>query len=408
MAVIVQNGMVFLDGGFEKKDILLEGGVFTKIAEPGQLDAGQREKERCLETEHGKEGGTYPAGEPGKENLQVIDAVGNYILPGLVDIHTHGRAGEDFSLLAEGSLERLCASYAACGVTSVVGTTMTNRTELVEESIYRMGRYMQQENPEGARLLGIHMEGPFLGQEKKGAHDAAYFRLPDISYVEKLQELCGGTIRLLTMDPLLSGAEELIQYCRKQGIRVSLGHTACDYDTAIRMRRAGADHVTHLFNAMNPLHHRKPGLAGAALDTGMYAELICDGFHLHPAIIRLMFAACPERMVLISDSMPAAGLSDGAYSLGGLKVLVKEGKAVQEDGTIAGSTVSLYEAMVQAIRFGIPKEIAVNSATRLPAEALGLENVAGSIGIGRRADFLVVTAEWNLEQVFLGGRVLER
>jgi N-acetylglucosamine-6-phosphate deacetylase len=213
--------------------------------------------------------------------------------------------------------------------------------------------------------------------------------------------LSGGRVRLIAIDPELPKAEELVRRCKNDGVAVSLGHTACNYELACKAAGWGADHVTHLFNAMQPLHHREPGLIGAAVDKEMYVELICDGIHLHPSIIRMMFKLCPEKVLLISDSMPAAGLSDGEYELGGIKVYVKDGKATQDDGTIAGSTISVYEAMVNAIRFGVPEEQAVLSASYLPAKSLGMEDEVGSIEIGHKAAFLIVDEEWKLVNVYI-------
>lgn len=378
--MLIVNGTVFWNGSFQKKDLRITDGRFASVAEGGSLSP--------------------EAEEP------VIDATNKRILPGLVDIHSHGRVGEDFSMVTEEGLQKLCDSYAACGVTAVLGTTMTNRTDVVEASMEAMGNYRKREHT-GAKLMGVHMEGPFLGKDKKGAHDEQYLTAPDPVWFEKVQALCGQSVRLITVDPCLAGAEEFIRRCHEDGIAVSLGHTSCNYDLAVNMCASGADHVTHCFNAMNPLHHREPGLIGAAMDQGMYTELICDGIHLHPAIIRMMFAAHPEQMLLISDSMQAAGLSDGEYELGGLKVYVKDGKATQEDGTIAGSTTNVYDAMRNVIRFGVPAEQAVYSASYLPAKSVGLENVVGSIAEGRVADFLIVDEDWELERVFING-VMEK
>ena len=370
--MFILNGTVFLNGKLEKKDIRVEAGKFTEIAEAGELCVG----ELCLEEE-------------------VLDAAGKYIIPGLVDVHTHGRSGKDFSKITGEDLPVLLESYARCGVTSVVGTTMTNDPQMVEASLRIMGEYR------GDHLLGIHMEGPFLGTGKKGAHDANYLELPDWSRFEKMRKISGGIVRLVTLDPGLDGAEEFIKECVKNGIKVSLGHTDCTYETAVKARQWGADHVTHVFNGMGPLHHREPGVIGAAMDTGMYTELICDGIHVHPAVVRLLFAAHPEQMVLISDSVSPAGMPDGEYESGGLTVVVKDGKAVLPDGTIAGSVISLFDAMTNAIRFGVPAEQAINSATYLPAKSVGAEQIAGSIAVGRKAEFLVVDREWNLEKVFM-------
>ena len=379
--LLILNGAVFVNGKLEKKDVRIENGFFAEIAEPGALD------------------GIVDRATLGDSVEFVLDATDKYIIPGLVDVHTHGRIGFDFSKITEEDLEKLLVSYSACGVTNVVATTMTNEPVVVEDSLHVLGEYMrEQENgtKKGAKLLGIHMEGPFLGKEKKGAHDEKYLQNPDWKQFEKWQKLSGENIRLITIDPCLAGAEEFIKKCVASGVKVSLGHTACHYDTAVKAVQAGADHVTHAFNGMGLLNHREPGLMGAAMDTGMYTELICDGIHVHPAMVRMMFAAHPEQMVLISDSIAAAGLPEGEYSSGGFKVTVKEGKAVLDNGIIAGSVISIYEAMVNAIRFGVPAEIAVNSATYLAAKSIGMEDVAGSIAVGRRADFLVADKEWKI------------
>ena len=398
--MIILNGTVFLNGRFEKKDIRIENGKFAELAEPGML-AGMK---NCLLM---KLGNAVVQNAASAEAEQVLDATGKYILPGLVDVHTHGRAGLDFSKIIEEDLEKLLSFYGKCGVTGVLATTMTNEPSEVEESLRVLGAYINRQKakePAGvtgssahcAKLLGIHMEGPFLGKEKKGAHDKNYLQHPDWTQFEKWQQLSGGNIRLITIDPTLNGAEEFIKKCVASGVKVSLGHTACNYETATRAQKLGADHVTHTFNAMNPLHHREPGLVGAALDTDMYTELICDGIHVHPALVRMLFAAHPDKVVLVSDSIPAAGMPDGEYVSGGLTVTVKDGKAVLADGTIAGSTSSLFDAMVNAIKFGVPAEAAVNSATCLAAKSIGMEDAAGSIAVGRTAEFLVVDSEWNI------------
>lgn len=368
-AMLILNGNVFIDGKFEKKDIRIENGKFAEIAEPGKLcGLGQDE--------------------------EVLDATDMYVIPGLVDVHTHGRIGLDFSKITEKELEQLLASYKACGITSVLATTMTNEPAVVEKSLRVIGEYIKKQKDATcdlrAKLFGIHMEGPFLGKEKKGAHDEQYLQNPDWEQFETWQKLSGGNIRLVTVDPCLTGAGEFIKKCVENGIKVSLGHTACNYETAVKAEQAGADHVTHTFNAMNPIHHREPGLIGAAMDTGMTMELICDGIHVHPAMVRMMFAAHPDKVVLVSDSIAAAGLPSGEYESGGVKVMLQNGKAVLADGTIAGSAVSLRECLRNAIKFGVPVEQAVNSATYLAAKSVGMEDVVGSIGVGRNADFLLL------------------
>ena len=379
--MIIKNGLVFYKGKFEKKDFRVSNGIFESIGEPGTLKQ--------------------------MEGEQVLDADGKRVLPGLVDIHSHGRAGADFSFADQDALERMSASYAASGVTAILATTMSNEPEEVKQAVASIREFCDKNEAVQTpmvKIIGIHMEGPFLSEKKKGAHDPRNLLAPDVKIYEEMQSLSGHRVRLMVIAPELPGTEEFIHRCKKDGVTVSLGHTACDYDLACKAADWGVDHVTHLFNAMQPLHHREPGLIGAAVDKEMYVEVICDGIHLHPAIIRMMFLLCPEKVVLISDSMPAAGLSDGEYELGGIKVHVKGGKATQEDGTIAGSTINVYEAMVNAIRFGVPEEQAVLSASYIPAKSVKTEDKVGCIAVGRNADFILVDEDWNLEKVYINGK----
>lgn len=386
-SVLILNGDVFLNGKFEKKDIRIENGKFAEIAKPGELCGLDQED---------------------FNGAEVLDAADKYVIPGLVDVHTHGRIGLDFSNITEEELEKLLEAYRDCGVTFLLGTIMTNEPSAVEKSLGVIGEYIKKQEEAAcdlrARLLGVHMEGPFLSREKKGAHDEKYLQNPDWEQFEKWQKISGGNIRLITIDPCLDGAEEFISKCAASGVKVSLGHTASNYETAMQAVKAGANRVTHIFNAMSPLHHREPGLIGAAMDTGMYTELICDGIHVHPAMVRMMFAAHPDKVVLISDSIAAAGLPKGEYESGGLKVMLQNGKAVLADGTIAGSAISLYDSMVNSIKFGVPAETAVNSATYLAAKSVGTEHAAGSIAVGRKAEFLIADKEWKSESSIKNGK----
>lgn len=374
--MLIRNGLVFLGGNFVKADIRTKQDRFEEIGTKESLLPKPEEK--------------------------VIEAEGLYVLPGLVDVHSHGRAGEDFNFAGEQELHKMCCSYAECGVTSVLATTMTNEPSAIVRAMEQIGHYRSKPHS-GAGLIGIHMEGPFLGKDKKGAHDERYLRPIDAAWFDKMQQLCGNSIRIVSLDPNLEGAEEFIANCKKNGVVASLAHTGCDYETAARAARAGANHVTHLFNAMNPLHHRAPGLVGAAFDFELYSELICDGIHLHPTIIRMMFAMKPEKMLLISDSMQAAGLPDGTYSLGGLEVFVRDKKATLADGTIAGSTTDVYSAMKNVIQFGVPKEQAVLSASYLPAKSIGMEQTIGAIAVGAQADFLLAETDFQLKEVYIRG-----
>ncbi|MCR5823627.1 MAG: N-acetylglucosamine-6-phosphate deacetylase [Lachnospiraceae bacterium] len=331
----------------------------------------------------------------------------DYVIPGYVEIHSHGRTGADFSFADDDTVRKLAESYAACGVTSVLATTMTNDPKIVEKSIEAAGRAADRgpENRE-ARILGVHMEGPFLGKDKKGAHDENFLCDFDKIWLDKIIEKSNNNIKMISVDPNLSGSSEFIREYTKRGIVISIAHTSSDYDTAVKAVEAGADHVTHLFNAMNPLNHRAPGVIGAAFDKRLFSELICDGIHVNPTLIRMQFRLMPDRMIIISDSMQAAGLCDGTYSLGGIDVFVKNGKAVQADGTIAGSTTDISKEVENVISFGIAREEAILAATLNPARSVRAENRVGRIAKGCMADYLITDGDLNIKNVIINGRTI--
>ena len=253
---------------------------------------------------------------------------------------------------------------------------------------------------DGAAVRGINMEGPFLDAKKKGAHVEGYIRKPDAGFFRELNEYSGNMVKLVTLAPNVDGAMEFIDEVHNE-VCISLGHTAADYDTAAEAMRRGAHHVTHLYNAMQPLAHREPGLIGAACDDEQcMAEMICDGIHIHPSVIRATFKMFgPERIVLISDSMMATGMENGTYQLGGQEVTMKDCKATLKDGTIAGSATNLYDCMRKAVSFGVPLEEAIFAATRNPAKSIGIYDEVGSLSVGKKADILLVTDDLELREV---------
>ncbi len=335
---------------------------------------------------------------------------GDIIIPGCVDIHSHGRELVDFSNVDEKGLCRILKSYASVGVTSVLATTMTNPRDMVERSAEAIGKHIisQAHSLERgeSRLLGIHMEGPFLGEDKKGAHDVRYLSGFDYDFTERIIEKSGRNVRIIAVDGKLPGAVQFVEKYTKMGIKVSQAHSSIDYFGAMEIFKAGASEVTHLFNAMNPLHHREPGLIGAAFDAGAYTELIGDGYHVNETVVRMWFAMNPDKIILISDSMEAAGARDGEYQIGGLKVFVKNGCATLGDGTIAGSTTNVFQCMKNAISFGVAEEKAIAAATERPAKAIGMEKKIGNITDGAYADYLVVDSDYNIKGIFINGREL--
>ena len=332
-----------------------------------------------------------------QDDGKVIDAEGLLVLPGLVDIHSHGAAGEDFSDGNPEGLKKILQYEKRCGITSYCPTSMTFPKERLRQ-IFASIKGAQTE--EGAKVVGINMEGPFLDPAKKGAHVEEWIAAPDAAFVRELNQEVDGLVRLVTLAPNMEGAEEFIKEMHEE-VCISLGHTAADYDCASGAMKLGAHHVTHLYNAMQPFGHRAPGLIGAAMDDPeCMVELICDGYHIHPSAIRAAFRMFgPERVILISDSMRATGMENGTYELGGQEVTVKDRKAVLKDGTLAGSATNLYGCMCKAVEFGIPLEQAIMAATANPARSIGIFDRVGSIRIGKQADLLLVSENLELKRV---------
>ena len=332
-----------------------------------------------------------------QDDGEIIDAEGLLVLPGLVDVHSHGAAGEDFSDGDPEGLKKILRYERNCGITSYCPTSMTFPKERLRQ-IFASIKGAQTE--EGAKVVGINMEGPFLDTVKKGAHVEEWITAPDAAFVRELNQDADGLVRLVTLAPNMDGAEEFIKEMHEE-VCISLGHTAADYDCASRAMKLGVHHVTHLYNAMQPFGHRAPGLIGAAMDDSeCMVEMICDGYHIHPSAIRAAFRMFgPERVILISDSMRATGMKNGTYELGGQEVTVKDRKAVLKDGTLAGSATNLYGCMCKAVEFGIPLEQAIMAATANPARSIGIFDQLGSIRIGKQADLLLVSKNLELKRV---------
>ncbi|NLW11594.1 MAG: N-acetylglucosamine-6-phosphate deacetylase [Clostridiaceae bacterium] len=340
-----------------------------------------------------------------QENEEVIDAAGMNVIPGLIDIHIHGCNGHDF---CDGSLEAaagISKYLASRGVTSFLATSMALPEQELKKVFHNGARVMANKQQNGARMLGIHMEGPFFNKAKKGAQAEKNIIDPDMDMFERLYEAADKKIRLLDVAPELDGAMEMIRQTSDR-LKVSLGHTVADYDTAIEAIRSGASHITHLFNAMPAFTHREPGVVGAAMDTDVSVELICDGFHIHPAVVRSVFKMFgADRVVLVSDAMRACGLANGDYELGGQPVKLTDGKAALADGTLAGSATDLMNCMKNAVSFGISLADAVRAASLNPAKVAGASASAGSITVGKSADLLILDDKLALQRVIIGGVV---
>lgn len=329
------------------------------------------------------------------------DMEGGYVIPGLVDVHTHGAVGEDFSDGKPAGLQPLADYYAAHGVTSYLATTMTLREEVLTPAMHAIRDFKPSG---GAKCAGVHLEGPFLSYAKRGAQAAENLHKPDPALFHRLNEASGGQVRLVTVACEEEGALPFIREISRT-CTVSLGHTTADYDTAMSGFLAGASHATHLYNGMPSLLHRAPGVIGAAFDAGASVELICDGLHIHPSVIRTTYQLFGDKLNLISDSLRCAGMPDGDYELGGQPIVVKNHKATLLDGTLAGSSISLLDAVRNVVSFGLPLAGAVYAASTAPALAAGLD--AGVIAQGRAADLLVLDKDLALKAVFVDGKRYE-
>ena len=318
----------------------------------------------------------------GKCDEDGIDFKGARIFPGLIDIHSHGAIGID-TMYAD--FERLARFYLENGTTTWYPTTMTMPFVDIMKSAGANTLFAG-----GANIPGFHLEGPFINVKYKGAQNPAYVHDPDFSLVE----LCP-TAKLITIAPELDGAEEFIKKATDSGLVVCLGHTDADYDTAMKAFAAGANCLTHTYNAMPGIHHRNPGPIAAGADAGAYAQLISDGRHVHPSAVRLLVKLYgPDRVVLISDSVEAAKMPDGQYKLGGLDVVVKEGTVRTLEGALAGSSSTLLDCVKCAISFGISERDAFKMATETPATLMGLNK--GKIEAGFDADFIITDENYNL------------
>ena len=352
-------------------------------------------------TEDGRFGTVLPEVVP----EDATDLGGATVIPGLVDVHIHGAMGSDFSDGDAAGLEAMARYLCREGVTSFAPASMTLPYEILSKA-YACAAELSKAQPEGcARLMGIHMEGPYFSEKKKGAQNGAYLKTPDFDGFKKLYDGCGGLIRIADVAPELPGAAEFIRKA-KDLCTVSVAHTDSDYDHAKAAYDAGATHLTHLYNAMPGIHHRNPGVIPAAAEQeNVRAELICDGMHVHPASVRLAFSIFgASRIVLISDALRCCGMPDGQYELGGQTVTLAGGIAKLSDGTIAGSATNLYDCMRKAMEFGIPEADAVRAATINPACAIGADAHIGSIETGKFADFIICAPDYTQKQVFRSGK----
>ena len=381
--------------------IIQNGTVFTK---------GSSFENTTIEIKEDKIQNLTTSVGTGASAKECYDAAGCYVIPGLVDLHFHGCVGADISDHKEEGIRDMASYELKSGITAICPATMTLPEAELAGVLTTASDYMTSDkgSAPGANLVGINLEGPFISTAKKGAQNEDYIKNPDLAMFSRLQALAPGLAKLITLAPELPGAMDFITAVKDQ-IIVSLGHSTANYATASEAFLKGARHVTHLLDAMSPFGHRDTGIVGAAFDNPtVRVELISDGIHISDSMIRAVFQLFTEdRVILISDSMRAAGMPDGSYTLGGQAVTVNGRLATLADGTIAGSVTNLMDCMRYAIHHaGIPLEKAVKAATINPARELGIENLHGQITEGALANLVILDKDLNIKDIIFHGKVL--
>jgi N-acetylglucosamine-6-phosphate deacetylase len=330
---------------------------------------------------------------------EVYDGDGKFLSPGFIDIHIHGCMGNDTMDDNDSSILNISKNITATGVTAFLPTTMTMEFSVIERTLNRIRKLMN--NKQGAQILGCNLEGPFICDSYKGAHDAAYIIKPDFESIKELSDV----IRIVTLAPEQEGSDEFIEGCTRNGIVAAIGHSKANYEQAMRAIKKGANHITHTFNAMTPLHHRDPGIVGAAMDSSASCELIADNVHVNPAVQRILLKVKGiDRIILITDAMRACLLKDGEYYFGGQRVTVKNEEARLTAGNLAGSVITLNKALKNFIdNTGVSLTDAVKTITENPARLLKVNDRKGSIGIGKDADLTLFDGNFNIYRTYVKG-----
>ena len=337
------------------------------------------------------------------EGAEIIDCEGGYITPGFIDLHIHGYLGKDVCDATAESIRTIASGIVENGVTGFLPTTMTVDMMVINgainacRSVKNCGEYY------GSQILGVHAEGPFISASKKGAQDARYILKPDADFVKANADI----IKIITLAPEEDeGFAEIKRMADETDVVVSMGHTSADYQTAMESTKNGVKHATHLFNAMTPMTHRAPGVVGAALNSDVSCELIVDTYHVDPALYEMVYKMKGRKLCFITDCLPAGGLPEGEYTLGGAKIIYKDNLCKLEDGTIAGSVLKLNKGVWNVYNNStIPLWECVNCATLNPATTIGVADRKGSIEVGKDADIVVLDDEFNVKKTIIGGVV---
>ncbi len=378
----IKGGNVFMDGGFYERTIAMEDGRIFVLPKDFAPEAG----------------------------AEVYDAAGRHVVPGFIDVHTHGAVGVDVNAASAEDLEKICRFVAGNGTTSWLCSILTDTEEQTFKCIDAFNAHAEMDQ-KGAHLLGIHLEGPFLASEFKGAMPEYLLQKANMPLLAKYQERAKGNIRYITISPEVDGIVDAIPDIRKMGIKVAIGHSGADYETSMKAIENGAVCCTHTFNAMKLLHQHFPAIMGAALESDIYCEAICDGRHLHPGTVRLLLKTKGlDKVVAITDSIMAAGLPDGQYKLGVNDVVVVDGDAKLADtGVRAGSTLTQNVALLNLMAFtGKSLEQILPLLTENPAKMLGIYDKKGSIADGKDADIVILDTDNTIKDVFVSGKRIDR
>lgn len=387
MKTLIKNGMVYVNHRFEKVDLLTDGRMIAAMAPELAVADG---------------------------DVQIYDADGCYVTPGFIDVHTHGAFGVDVNAASQKDYETIGHFFATEGTTSWQCSILTDTQEQTDwcigEAVCHHNAGDGDRHGNYADLLGIHLEGPFLASQYKGAMPEYLLRSADMELLQHYQDKADGLIRYITVSPEVAGIPEHIRDINAMGIRAAIGHSGADYETAWKCIREGAAAATHTFNAMRLFHQHEPAIMGAVLESDIYCEAICDGRHLHPGSVRFLLKIKGyDKVIAITDSIMAAGLPDGEYKLGVNEVVVEDGDAKLKDGTRAGSTLTTGQAFRNLLRFtGEKPEKILPLLTENPAAMLGVQDHIGSLAPGKDADILIMDQEYQIIDTFVKGRKIDK
>ncbi len=337
------------------------------------------------------------------EGVEIIDCKGGYVTPGFIDLHIHGYLGKDVCDATVDSIKTIAGGLVENGVTGFLPTTMTVDMSVIEGALNACREVKNSGEYYGSTILGVHAEGPFISASKKGAQDERYILKPDADFVKANADI----IKIITLAPEEDkDFAEIKRMADETDVVVSMGHTSANYETAMESTKNGIKHVTHLFNAMTPMTHRAPGVVGAALNSDVSCELIVDTYHVDPALYEMVYKMKGRKLCFITDCLPAGGLPEGEYTLGGAKIIYKDNLCKLEDGTIAGSVLKLNKGVWNVYNnSSIPLYECVNCATLNPATTIGVADRKGSIEVGKDADIVILDNEFNVKKTIIGGIV---